>query len=155
MLTCPVSGMSSVESIRISVDLPEPLEPRMPTISRRLMVMLTLSTARTSRLASFCPSFCVRQRNKERDFLNILVTPSMTTAFSVKSMAISSIVCVSTSIAMSLRSSFAWGEEHYPNISSSIMDIFDRENRLRPVHLYKKLDPHRYFLRSLHNSARI
>src|SRR5438874_12129935 len=143
MVTCPVSGMSSVESMRIRVDLPEPLEPRMPTISRRLMVMLTLSTARTSRLASFCPSSFVRQCNKGRDFLNILVTPSMTTAFSVTSMAIFSIVCVSTSITMSFKSFFARGEEHYSFSIVHISDWYiDRQNSVKPVHLYKKLDPH-------------
>src|SRR5581483_1469538 len=87
MLTHPVSGMSSVESIRISVDLPEPLAPRIPTISRRLIVRLTLSTARTSRFSLAC--FLPGKRNTGRDFLKVLVTASITTASMFVSMTIS------------------------------------------------------------------
>ena len=79
MRTYPVSGMSKVESMRMRVDFPEPFAPRMPMISRRLTLMVTLSTARTSRFSS---SFCTLpgQRNKGLDFLNIFETPIISTA---------------------------------------------------------------------------
>src|SRR5436305_5979718 len=150
MVTCPLSGMSSVDKMRIKVDLPEPFEPRIPTISRRSIVMVTLSTARTSRFSSFF----LRQPNKGRGFLNILVTPSMTTAFFVTSIARSSIGCISTCIATGFISSFWTAKE--PCISLSIMHLsgwyIDRLNRLRPVQAYKYLDSHRHFLHSWHIS---
>ena len=43
----PLSGSSSVEMTRISVDLPEPLAPRTPKISPRSTRSETSSTART------------------------------------------------------------------------------------------------------------
>src|SRR5690348_5036535 len=88
MVTCPASGINSVERIRINVDLPEPFDPRIPTISRRLMVMVTLSTARTSRLSFF--AFFRAQLSIGRDFLHTLETPSITTAAMVVSITMSS-----------------------------------------------------------------
>src|SRR5437588_4463579 len=81
MLKLPVSGISNVESMRTSVDFPEPLAPRVPTISHRLILRLTLSIARTSSFCCLC-SLCSLpdQRSNRRDFLNTFETPSMTIA---------------------------------------------------------------------------
>src|SRR5947209_20253543 len=80
MLKLPVSGISNVESMRTSVDFPEPLAPRIPTISRRLIVRLTLSIARTSCFRLFSLRALLGQRSNGRDFLNTFETPSTTMA---------------------------------------------------------------------------
>src|SRR2546421_3418444 len=118
--------MSSVERMRIKVDLPEPFEPRIPTISRRLIVIVTLSTARTSRFAAIFSASFLRQRSKGRGFLNILVTPSMTTASFVSSILTDTAGCISTFIAIDFISSFKVAKERYPqDIVRSKLYIFD------------------------------
>src|SRR6266700_3432951 len=71
----------------MSVDLPEPLAPRIPKISRRLMFRLILSTARVSFFAdedasNGVPAAGLRQGHliSEPDSLNTFETPSTTTA---------------------------------------------------------------------------
>src|SRR5579872_2390258 len=141
MVTFPVSGMSKVERIRINVDLPEPLAPRMPTISRRLMVMVTSSTARTSRFLFFSSSFFLRHGRRGRDFLNTLLTPSMTTASLVMSSVTFSTTGISTYVAIEYKSSFDFAREYHSHLlrCSSITAIPGRytelQNRFAPVQL--------------------
>src|SRR5579863_5890513 len=148
MVTVPVSGMSNVERIRINVDLPEPLAPRIPTISRCLTVSVTLSTARISRFLSFSSSFFLRQRKRGRDFLKTLVTPSMTTASFVVSMVTFSITGVATYVAIENESSFEFASEYYLHLlrSSSIRRFSggytELQNRLTPVQLDTNFHAH-------------
>src|SRR6266852_8952167 len=72
--------------MRTSVDFPEPLAPRIPTISHRLIVRLTLSTARTSSFRLFSLRALPGHRSNEWDFLNTFETPSMTMASFEESM---------------------------------------------------------------------